>query len=68
MLRWQEEKSLLQHEMLWTQLYFHFKGEEWTRFITDEYSGKNSYARRQVDIWKTLELHALYGQQKMEEV
>ncbi|KAG2109049.1 uncharacterized protein F5147DRAFT_652614 [Suillus discolor] len=50
--RWEEELSLVQHEMGWTVGWFRYKKEEWERRYHEATKhGHQAYAQRQVLLW-----------------
>lgn len=52
--RWEEELSLVQHEMGWTVAWFkHQQGEWYRRWNEATKPGHQAYAYRQMMIWKT---------------
>ncbi|KAG1796220.1 hypothetical protein EV424DRAFT_1334024, partial [Suillus variegatus] len=50
--RWEEELSLVQHEMGWTVSWFQYKEEEWLRrYKKSVKPGHQAYAHRQMCLW-----------------
>lgn len=53
--RWQEEVQILEHEMMWTQLWFCHQKSKWQQRMTaakvDSKPGHYAYAAKQVGIW-----------------
>ncbi|KAG2049659.1 hypothetical protein BDR06DRAFT_893341 [Suillus hirtellus] len=57
--RWEEELSLVQHEMGWTVGWFQQKKDEWhRRYHQAKKAGHQEYAQRQVLLWEKFELDA----------
>jgi hypothetical protein len=57
--RWEEELSLVRHEMGWTVSWFKYKKEEWEqRLHKATKHGHRAYAQRQVLLWERFLLNA----------
>ena len=51
--RWKEELLLVQHEMLWTSLWFEYQKNLWEKRAAKSVEpGKNAYAYKQMELWK----------------
>ena len=59
--RWDEEVTLLQHEMEWTAAFFRHKKAKWEQMANDvgnARSGLACYAQKQRVVWAKFEVHA----------
>jgi len=61
--RWDEEVTLVRHEMKWTVSFFHFKKEQWRHLATGLGNsawnkGLQSYAYKQANTWSAFESKA----------
>ncbi|KAG2126646.1 hypothetical protein BD769DRAFT_1357508 [Suillus cothurnatus] len=57
--RWEEELSLVQHEMGWTIGWFKYQEEKWHQQWNEAMkSGHQPYAYRQVLVWKAFVMEA----------
>lgn len=60
--RWEEEVMILQHEMMWTQMWFEHQILKWGRRMevaqTASKKGHHAYAAKQVRTWSRFQEHA----------
>lgn len=66
MLRWREEKKILQDEMKWTRLSCEHRVRKWRGLIEGTHRGRDCYAQKQVYIWETLAFQAADGEKIMD--
>jgi hypothetical protein len=53
--RWKEEVLILEHEMVWTELWFGYQKQKWEDWMktsgSEAKAGHYAYAAKQVGIW-----------------